>query len=48
MTLKEAFPVLFSIVRFKEASVADHLQFLNDTCQWNNFMRFVHTYQKKK
>lgn len=34
-TLKKVFSVLFSIARFKKASVADHMQFSNDTCQWN-------------
>jgi hypothetical protein len=41
--MKEAFSVLFSIARFKEASVADHMLFLNDTCQWNvTFIRSMH------
>jgi hypothetical protein len=31
MTLKEAFPALFNIACFKEASVADNIQFSNDT-----------------
>jgi hypothetical protein len=30
-TLKEAFPVLFGIAQYKEASVVDHLLFSNDT-----------------
>jgi hypothetical protein len=41
--MKEAFSVLFSIACFKEASVADHMLFLNDTCQRNvTFIRSVH------
>jgi hypothetical protein len=31
-TLKEAFSVSFNIVRFKEALVAEHMLFPNNTC----------------
>jgi hypothetical protein len=32
-TLKEAFPVIYSIVHFKEASVANHMVVANNICQ---------------
>ena len=34
-TLKETLPTLFSIAHLKEASVADHMQFSNNTLEWN-------------
>lgn len=34
-TFKEALPVLFSIARHKEALVAYHVQFSNDSLKWN-------------
>jgi hypothetical protein len=45
MTLKEDFPVLFSIACFNEALVVEHVQFLNDTYYWNNFIKFVHDWE---
>jgi hypothetical protein len=45
-TLKEAFPVLFSIAQFKEALVANHMLFVYDTYQWNiTFILFVHDWE---
>jgi hypothetical protein len=42
-TLKETIPMLFTFACFKEASVANHIQFLNYTCQWNvTFIRVGH------
>lgn len=41
--LTAGFLELYSISRFKEASVADDLQFSNDTLQWNiTFIRSMH------
>lgn len=48
ITLKEAFPVLFSIARFKEASIADLMHISNDTCQWNvTFIIAMHDWKKE-
>jgi hypothetical protein len=41
--LKEAFPGLFIIARFKEASIADNAKHSNGTIQWNiQFSRLFH------
>jgi hypothetical protein len=41
--LKEAFPGLFIIARFKEASIADNAEHSNGTIQWNiQFSRLFH------
>jgi len=45
-TLKEAFQVLFSIFCFKEASVAEHMLFLNDRCMRNmTFIKSMHDWE---
>jgi hypothetical protein len=45
-TSKAPFPELYSISRFKEALVVDHLQYSNDTLQWNDtFIRSVHDWE---
>jgi hypothetical protein len=45
-TLMEAFLVLFSIACSKEALVAIHMWFSNDTCQWNvTFIKAVHDWE---
>jgi hypothetical protein len=45
-TLKVAFLMLFSIARFKEASMAHHLQFSNEISQWNiTFIKSVHEWE---
>lgn len=45
-TLKEAFPVFFSFAHFKEASIPNHLQFSNHTCQWNIiFIKVMHDWE---
>jgi hypothetical protein len=42
-TLKEAFPALFGIARLKDAVVADNLELLGDSLQWNvSFIREAH------
>jgi hypothetical protein len=42
-TLKEAFPALFGIARLKDAIVADNLELLGDSLQWNvSFIREAH------
>jgi hypothetical protein len=41
--LKEAFPGLFTIASFKEASIADSVEQSNGTLQWNiQFSRLIH------
>jgi hypothetical protein len=45
-SLKDTFPVLFSIASFKEASIADNVEFSNGTAQWNIvFSRLVHDWE---
>jgi hypothetical protein len=44
--LKEAFPGLFIITSFKEASIADNVERSNGTIQWNiHFSRLVHDWE---
>jgi hypothetical protein len=46
MKLKEDFPVLYSIAREKDASVAANVDFLGGTPQWNLiFSRKVHDWE---
>jgi hypothetical protein len=46
MTLKEGFPVLYSIAREKDASVAANVEFLGGAPQWNViFSREVHDWE---
>jgi len=41
--LKEAFPILFGIARMKDASVADNMEVLGGSLQWNvSFVREAH------
>jgi hypothetical protein len=43
MTLKTAFPALFGIAVAKDASVANNLEFLGGSNQWNaSFTRKAH------
>jgi hypothetical protein len=45
-TLKEAFPALFGIARLKDAVVADNLELLGDSLQWNvSFIREAHDWK---
>jgi hypothetical protein len=44
--LKVAFPALFGIARVKDASIADNLEFLGDSNQWNvSFIREAHDWE---
>jgi hypothetical protein len=44
--LKEAFPVLFGIARMKNASVADNMEVLGGSTQWNvSFVREAHDWE---
>jgi hypothetical protein len=44
--LKDTFPGLFSIARFKEASIADNMELENGTIQWNVvFTRLLHDWE---
>jgi hypothetical protein len=44
--LKEAFPGLFTIASFKEASIADSVEQSNGTPQWNiQFSRLIHDWE---
>jgi hypothetical protein len=44
--LKEAFPGLFSIASFKEASIADNMEHSSNSVQWNiQFNRLVHDWE---
>jgi hypothetical protein len=44
--LKAAFPLFFTIVRYKEASVVDHMLFSNDIFKWNiTFIKSVHDWE---
>jgi hypothetical protein len=46
MTLKEEFPILYSIAREKDASVAANVDFLGGAPQWNViFSRKVHDWE---
>jgi hypothetical protein len=46
MTLKIAFPALFGIVRVEDASVADNLEVLGGSNQWNmSFTREAHNWE---
>jgi hypothetical protein len=43
MVLKEAFPVLFGIAWVQDASVADNMEILGGSIQWNvSFVREAH------
>jgi hypothetical protein len=44
--LKVAFPGLFNIASFKEASIADNLERANGAIQWNiQFTRLIHDWE---
>jgi hypothetical protein len=44
--LKDTFPGLFSIVRFKEASITDNMEHANGTIQWNIvFTHLIHDWE---
>lgn len=44
--MKATFSKLFSIARYKEALVADHVQFSNGNLQWNiSFTRLMHDWE---
>jgi hypothetical protein len=44
--LKEAFPGLYIIAKFKEASIADNVECSNGTTQWNiQFTRLIHNWE---
>jgi len=44
--LRPTFLVLFSIAHCKDSSVADHMQFSNDTLQWNiTFIKSLHDWK---
>jgi hypothetical protein len=44
--LKEVFPVLFGIARVKDASVADNIEVLSSSIQWNvSFVREAHDWE---
>jgi hypothetical protein len=44
--LKEAFPGLFTIARFKEASIADNMECSSGSIQWNiQFSRLIHDWE---
>lgn len=46
LILKTSLPEMFSISRFKEVSMADHLQFSSNIIQWNiNFIRPVYDWE---
>jgi hypothetical protein len=45
-SLKDTFPGLFSIARFREASIADNVERTNGTIQWNIvFTRLIHDWE---
>jgi hypothetical protein len=45
-SLKDTFPGLFSIARFREASIADNMERYNGTIQWNIvFTRLIHDWE---
>jgi hypothetical protein len=44
--LKEEYPRLFSIARFKEASIADNMERFSNSTQWNiQFTRLIHDWE---
>jgi hypothetical protein len=44
--LKEAFPVLFGIAHVKDAFVADNMEILGGSIQWDvSFIREVHDWE---
>ena len=44
--LKEVFPILFGITRMKDASVADNMEVLGGSIQWNvSFVREAHDWE---
>jgi hypothetical protein len=46
VTLKVAFPALFGIARVKDVAVADNLEHLGDSIQWNvSFTREAHDWE---
>jgi hypothetical protein len=46
MGLNEAFPVLFGIAQVKDASVADNMEVLGGSIQWNmSFVREAHDWE---
>jgi hypothetical protein len=45
-SLKDTFPDLFSIAKFKEVSIADNVELSNGAAQWNIvFSRLVHDWE---
>jgi hypothetical protein len=43
MVLKKAFPVLFGIARVQDTSIADNMEILSSSIQWNvSFVREAH------
>jgi hypothetical protein len=46
VVLKEVFPDLFDIARVKDASVADNMEVLGSSTQWNvSFVRETHDWE---
>jgi hypothetical protein len=46
LPLKEVFPDLFGIARVKDASVADNMEILGGSIQWNvSFVREAHDWE---
>jgi hypothetical protein len=44
--LKEAFPGLFSIASYKEASIADNMEYSSGIIHWNiQFTRLIHDWE---
>jgi hypothetical protein len=44
--VKEEYPNLFNIARFKEASIADNMERSSDSIQWNiQFTRLIHDWE---
>jgi hypothetical protein len=44
--LKEAFPILFGIAQVKDAFVADNMEILGGSIQWDvSFIREVHDWE---
>jgi hypothetical protein len=45
-SLKDTFPSMFSIARFKEASIANNVEHSNGVIQWNIvFTRLIHDWE---
>jgi hypothetical protein len=45
-TLKEEFPGLYSIASFKDASIADSMEYSSESIQWNiQFSRLIHDWE---